>query len=141
MEWFHFILQIITIPMGELYMRQISVLFMAGGLLTFLGLACLGCATDCTMELVPSVDVVVVDEAGRVVHDDALVVEYLHPSWSETWRACERWTSEGSWRCGDELAGKLRVRAHLADKSGQTDVIVKEDQCHVHTQYTDILLQ
>lgn len=122
-------------------MRQIGVRWMICGWLLFVGLTFLGCGGDCTMESVTSVDVVVVDDTGHVVRDEALVVEYLHPSWGETWRACERWEPEGPWRCGSELAGKLRVRAHLADKSGQTDVIVKEDQCHVHTQYIDILLQ
>lgn len=94
--------------------------------------------TDCTEELRASVVASLVSSTGEAMR--APEVWWEVPGSERPAEPCEP-TAEGTWTCGWEVSGVLRVSGTAAGFSSSTvDVEVEADECHVITEYVTLVV-
>lgn len=86
-----------------------------------------GCTTQCTTNLVSSVEVTVVDADGAPVPDATVTVTVDGGSS----QACTTITDNGRFGCGEELEGHFVVTASKNGASAKAEADVEANTCHV----------
>jgi hypothetical protein len=95
-----------------------------------------GCVTNCTTNLVWSVEVTVVDANGAPV-PDAMVTFTVDGGSSQ---ACSTFGDNGLFHCGEELAGHFVIAAEENGASATAEVDVDATTCHVEQMKVTIKL-
>ncbi|MDP2308526.1 MAG: hypothetical protein Q8P18_21075 [Pseudomonadota bacterium] len=87
---------------------------------------------DCTAEVVPSVIATVADSSGAELSD--VSVEWSRRDAEMAPQPCDA-RGDGTWVCGEEVAGDLEIFAQAGGHAGEmVSVHVNADECHVITE-------
>lgn len=98
-------------------------------------------AVDCTLDVLPSVEVTVSDEAGDPIPDAS--VAYVSPNDEIGAESIDCSPLDGVYYCGEEVAGELEIFAEAEGFIAQSEVVtvaMTEDGCHVVTELLDLVL-